>query len=137
MRFCDGRDIPETDFYDPSLPIRIAVDFADVGDDDLNLLKEPEHQERIRALLINQTLKLARVYVPGEKSQLRCVRRLPKDNWLREDVLIKNLKGKDGATLVAFVQMVFPELRDIVTSKTNQTQIRGLVAQLGGRARFV
>jgi hypothetical protein len=60
-----------------------------------------------------------------------------KDNRLREDVLIKNLKGKNGATLVAFVQTVFPELRDVVTSKTNQTQIRGLVAQLRGRARFM
>jgi putative ATP-dependent endonuclease of the OLD family len=70
MRFCDGKPVPDTDCYGSSLPVRIALDFADVSDDDLTLLKDLEHRERIRQLLVGQTLKLVRVYMPGEKSQL-------------------------------------------------------------------
>lgn len=130
MRFCDGKAVPETDCYDPSLPIRIALDFADVSDEDLNLLKEQEHQERIRQLLVGQTLKLVRVYMPGEKSQLRCVRYLPRESRLREDFLAENLKGKTGAMLVAFAEQTYPELQGNIDSKINQAQLRGLVAQL-------
>ncbi len=38
MRFCDGRTVPETDFYDPTREMRVAVDLAGVTDEDLAVL---------------------------------------------------------------------------------------------------
>jgi putative ATP-dependent endonuclease of the OLD family len=77
MRFCDGRAVPETDFYDPSHEMRVAVDLTGVTDEDLAVLREEEHRQRICELLVGKTLKLVRVYMPGERAQLRCVRHLP------------------------------------------------------------
>ncbi len=71
--------------------------------------------------------------MPGERAQLRCVRHLPRERRLREGVLAENLRGKNGAALITFVQDEYPELRSAVSGGTTQTQGKNLVAELRGK----
>lgn len=129
--FLSGSSLKATDYFETGCEITIAVEVADITNDDLQLLAE-EHRPRIAALLVDGTLTFVRRYGPDGKSQLGYFGLVPKDARFHADNLASLMSGKKGKELKDAVVAIFPELKDQVTAASTQTGIKDLVQQLGG-----
>lgn len=128
IRFCDGKKLQATDCYDAKQPVIIQAELTGITDDDLSLLAD-EHQTKIKSLIVNGSLKLMRKYDLDGSGSLRSIKKIPKDERLRPDVLAEFVKGKKGATLASEAAQQYPEIAAQIPSSPTQAKIRELVEE--------
>lgn len=132
--FLNGSRLDKHNYYDETKPIVIVVRFDSVTDTDLELLAE-EHRPRIKEIIYDGSLTLVRRFPPGESSQLRCKRLIPKDTRFRESTYNDGLKGKNGKDVENYLATVYPELTQdqisgVSTQKAAKQLIEGLASNL-------
>ncbi len=127
--FFSGSKLSRTDFFDPSKPIRIAITFTDITNDDLKKLAE-EHRQRIEEILEGGSLTLVRYYEGGGASKLKYSATLPKDERFSAGEITALMKGKKGAGLTSAVLRKFPELEGQLDGATTQTDFKAAIEEL-------
>jgi putative ATP-dependent endonuclease of OLD family len=127
--FLSGSALKKTDYFDEGQEIYIEVTISEVGEADLLLLAE-EHRDRIRALLVDDSVTLVRRYGTDGKSQLGYYGMVPKEDRFDPDQVATLVAGKRGAALRDAVLGVFPELAERVTAATTQGVAKDLVEEL-------
>ena len=128
--FFSGTKLSKPDYFDETLPIRIAIKFSDVTSDDLSRLAE-EHREKIGKIVVNGSITLVRHYSTDGKGRLRVECLTPKEARFQEDSITTLLKGRRRASdIIAVVEVAFPELVGKLDTTANQTKARELIQQL-------
>jgi putative ATP-dependent endonuclease of OLD family len=122
IRFCDGQKLVSTDFYDEKLPVRITATLS-LSVDELDALVE-EHRIKIAQLLVDGHLRLVRVCPLGGKTELRCFRRVPKEERWREEVVDGKLKGLKADDIRDLALKEYPELLPQLTAKPTQKEFK-------------
>lgn len=121
LYFHSGASLPKSYWHDDSQNIRIEILFTEIRDADLNRL-EQGHREKIRNIIKNNSLKLARVYTIDGKSNLIYVGLVPKDERFSKEKLDNLIKSKKpGESFTMEILAAFPELEGKIDNKTNQT----------------
>jgi putative ATP-dependent endonuclease of the OLD family len=129
--FIDGKKLSKTHYYSADADVVITACFDSINDDDLALIVNEEHRERIRTSLTYGSLTFVRRYSTEGTSRLRWLAFVPSDPRFSDESLDTLLRGKKAsAGLAAEVVAAFPELAGKVEAKTNLTQIRTLVEEL-------
>jgi putative ATP-dependent endonuclease of the OLD family len=127
--FFSGSKLSRTDFFDPSQPIRIAIRFTDITDDDLNKLAQ-EHRQRIEDILDGGSLTLVRLYEGVGAGKLKYSTTLPKDERFSAAEVTALMKGKKGAGLARAVVEKFPELDRQLDGLTTQADFKAAIDKL-------
>lgn len=131
LLFIEARKIQSDAFYDPTQAATVSVRLSELSDDDLALISNTEHRDRIKAILDNGSLTLVRRFETDGTTRLRWITRLPLDKRFEQSAIDDLLKGKrPGSSLVSEVTGIFPEFKDRIDSKTNQSQVRDLIEEL-------
>ena len=63
--FVEGRKLEPSMYFDPDLPISIAVVIEAISDSDLSLIPNAEHRDRFREILRDGKVTLVRRYEPS------------------------------------------------------------------------
>ena len=121
--FFTGTKLRSTDFFDNSLPIRIALTFSDITSDDLDLLAA-EHRERIASLISDGHVTLVRHYGTDGKGKFRYSALVPKEDRFQATSIASLLKGQKGKAITSAVEGTFPELKGKLDSPLNQTKAK-------------
>jgi len=120
------------DFYDPTVPIRIALRIVNITERDIERLADA-HRQSVANDVVDGALTLVRVIaLDGEsvKSELKVERRGPKDaTWLEEN-LQPEMTGKKGAELRAAVVKLIPELDPTLPATPTQATVKERLADL-------
>jgi predicted ATP-dependent endonuclease of OLD family len=128
--FFSGSSLSTSHYFDESKEIRIELTFSDVSSDDLSKLVE-EHRTRIAQIVENGTLSLVRSYGADCRSTLKYRCMMPMEDRFKSESIDTLVKGKKAIKSFAdLVVAVFPELRDKVTSSSNQGDVRDLINEL-------
>jgi predicted ATP-dependent endonuclease of OLD family len=128
--FFSGSSLSTSHYFDESKEIRIELTFSDVSSDDLSKLVE-EHRTRIAQIVENGTLSLVRSYGADCRSTLKYRCMMPMEDRFKSESIDTLVKGKKaGKSFADLVVAVFPELRDKVTSSSNQGDVRDLINEL-------
>ena len=128
--FFSGTRLTKNDFFDESNPIRIAISFCGISQDDLGRLAS-EHREKIEKVVTEGNLTLVRYYGTDGKSRLRVVSLLPKDCRFQDEAVATLLKGKRKSNdVISAVEAEFPELIGKLDSSANQTKAREAIQHL-------
>lgn len=77
LLFVEGRKLEPSMYFDPDLPISIAVVIEAISDSDLSLIPNAEHRDRFREILRDGKVTLVRRYEPSGSSRLRWIARVP------------------------------------------------------------
>jgi len=129
--FVEGRKLEPSMYFDPGLPITIAIRFEDISEDDLALIPNEEHRKRFAECLVEQSITLVRRYGPDGSTRLGWIARVPNDGRFQPEAVDSLLEGKrPGASFVSELAAVFPEIAQRIDSKTNQKQARLLIEEL-------
>jgi len=120
--FFSGTTLGKSDFYDPEETIEIEITFSNIDEKDINRLA-PEHRERIKELMKDDTLILTRQYSNDGKSELLCSRMSPKDSRFNKEVIGGLMKGKKGKEVSSGVASLFPEYKDKLENLTTQKDV--------------
>jgi putative ATP-dependent endonuclease of OLD family len=120
--FFSGTTLGKSDFYDPEETIEIEITFSNIDEKDINRLA-PEHRERIKELMKDDTLILTRQYSNDGKSELLCSRMSPKDSRFNKEVIGGLMKGKKGKDVSSGVASLFPEYKDKLENLTTQKDV--------------
>jgi energy-coupling factor transporter ATP-binding protein EcfA2 len=124
LKFVEGGKLAPAQFYDPTSDIAISVKLDAITDDDLAKLAT-SHRAKIEPLLSEGSITLVRRYSPDGNGKLRRIALVPADARFSEDAIEVLVKGKkSGAGFAADVLAVFPELKDEITSKSNQGDVK-------------
>lgn len=128
--FFTGSKLTPINYYNAAEPIRIAVTFDEIDDDDLARLPT-EHRSRVSGIVRNRSLVLVRRYgTDGKSSLLRNVP-TPKDSRFAQESIDLLLKGmKPGPALAAKVTSVFHELATKVKPGMSQDAVRQVIQEL-------
>ena len=126
-RFCDGKKLAETDFYDKLQEVAISAEIVSISDRDLEVLAE-EHRERIRELQSSGSLKLVRRFSTDGSGSLRAIVKAPRDSRLKPANVDSFTKGKSGTILVNQARLEYPEVANNIPDKITQTALKQLVA---------
>lgn len=116
ISFLGGSKLELSDFYDELNAVRIAVTFEEVSDHDLELVAE-QHRQRVSGLLHQGSLTLVRCFELGQRSELRCMRLLPRDEKYQRQVYEDRLSGKKGSAVHKVLEEYYPEV--LANSKGN------------------
>lgn len=127
--FLSGTSLAPSNYFDPTRPIVVGVQLADIGAADLALLV-PEHRARIEPLITDGNLTLVRRYGVDGKSQLGYFGLVPREPRFSENACETLLKGKKGAELKAAVVEQFPELAERSAAITSQKAALELIGQV-------
>lgn len=129
--FRSGTQVKAERFYDDSQPIRISVRIEEVSDGDLARLADV-HRERIRAILVAQSVTLIREFRTTEKKgRFLYLRRTPMDSRFSTVEVDALLRGKrKGPKLAADVGSAFPELAAEVTQESTVDDARRAIEAL-------
>jgi len=127
--FLSGTSLKNTDFFDSEQPIRIAITFEGIDENDLKLLAH-EHRERIAEILDEGTIVLVRQYGTEGKSDLGFFGKVPLDTRFWDERIQKLLKGKNGAELKTVVTDTFPELADRIAEITSQKAAKEAIEEI-------
>lgn len=129
--FIEGKKLTAAHYYDATQEISIAVTLTDISEDDLLLVVNEDHRERLRAGLTDSSLKLVRRYGVDGTSKLRWKVPVPKEERFQPANIEALLKGKKPSTAFAEeVEGVYPELSGKLEARPNQTQVKELISQL-------
>jgi putative ATP-dependent endonuclease of OLD family len=131
LRFVDGKNIDGGMYFDPKSQVTITVQVGSISEDDLKIIVNEEHRNRLREVIQAGALTLVRRYETGGTSRLRFLARTPNDSRFGEGNIDKLLDGKRPS--VSFAEelvAIFPELKDQVDAKTNQKQAREFIETL-------
>jgi len=129
--FIEGRKLDPTMYFEAGLPIRIAVKFEEISEDDLALIPNEEHRKRFAECLVQQSITLVRRYDPDGSSRLEWIARVPNDSRFQPEAVDSLLDGKrPGAAFASELAAVFPEIAERVDPKTNQKQARLLIEEV-------
>lgn len=119
-----GASLGRMNFFDDSQDVRIALTLTDITDADLSRLAE-EHRTKIKALLRSNLITLVRIYGTDGTSKLKYEAMMPKEERFSSNNLDALVKGKKaGTAFAAEVVAMFPELKEIMTAKMNQGDVR-------------
>jgi putative ATP-dependent endonuclease of OLD family len=133
LLFVEGRKLESGLYFDSNKPILIAVRFESVSEHDLALISNEEHRNRFRDILCDGAITLVRRYEVTGTSRLLWLARVPIDTRFSDQVIDDLLKGKKpGAAFADEISALFPEIKEEVDSKTNQTQARLLIQNFAG-----
>lgn len=127
--FYSGSKLKSEDFYNSDHPTRIQVTYENVTETDLMRIPE-EHRIRISEILVEQTLKLVRIYDPNGSSKLLCRRLVPSDQRFQED-----FKGRTGAELKRFIADTYPDYATLFDSVTTQKAAREVLESIIDRMK--
>ncbi|APW61558.1 ATP-dependent nuclease [Paludisphaera borealis] len=129
--FIEGKKLTPSHYYDTNQEIIVAVTITDVSEDDLQLVVNEDHRERLRAGLTDSSLKLVRRYGIDGSSKLRWKVAVPKDERFQTASIDALLKGKKPSTSFAEeVEGVYPELSGKLGARPNQSHVRELISEL-------
>lgn len=129
--FLRGTTLADTNFFDPSENITIAVGFDEVGEDDLARLAD-EHRTKIEPLIKNGKLKLVRRWGGDGKSQLGYYGLVPTAERFQSEFIDALVKGqKPGAGFRTKVLAPYPELEDKITNASTQAAVKDAIRGLG------
>lgn len=120
--FFSGTSLTDSDFYNIEDPILIELTFKNIKGGDIERLYS-EHKYRINEIIDNNELVLTRRYLYGEKSELLCNRKVPKDGRFRKEVLHGLMKGKRGKAIGEEVAKLFKEHSTKFVGLTTQTSV--------------
>ncbi|MBK8126950.1 MAG: ATP-dependent endonuclease [Elusimicrobia bacterium] len=122
--FFSGSALPKTHWFEDGKPIRIEVVFNEIVDADINRLAE-EHRIRIKAIVKDGMLTLVRVYGQEGKNALKYRILMPTEERFSDTKIADLVKGKKpGQSFVDAIKTVFPELKDDVTTKMTQGEMK-------------
>ncbi|WP_157845406.1 ATP-dependent nuclease [Kitasatospora phosalacinea] len=127
--FFNGPSLKPTDYYDRRRSLQIEVTLTEIGDADLARLA-PEHRQRITEVVEDGRLILSRVYGESGKGALRRVAKVPREDRFRPEAVAEVVARKTGAELREAAVFVFPELQEVLASKTSQKAIKEAVQEL-------
>lgn len=127
LLFIKGTKISKQDYYDPAMDVVITAEFTGVTDEDIAVLAE-EHRTKIKELVQNETIKLARRYSPDGNSKLMCIGKIVKDKRFRDESFAEIFKGKTGADIEKTLKQNFPELAENSTGITTQKAAKELIS---------
>lgn len=133
--FFSGSKLGPSNYFDPSLPIRIAIKFEDIQENDLMRLAS-EHRDRVRSILDDNTITLVRKYDLDGKSTLQYQGIAPKEIRFSKQHIDAIMKGeKPGSGFVSKMLSNYPELDGTIDASMNQGDMRasidGIVQRLG------
>lgn len=129
--FLRGTALSDTNFFDPTEDIIIAVSFEDVGEADLERLAE-EHRTKIEPLVKNGKLRLFRRWNIEGKSQLGYYGMVPKAERFQPnfiDALVA--KQKPGNAFREKVIAQYGELADQIANTSTQSAVKDAIKTLG------
>ncbi|MBF5080952.1 AAA family ATPase [Quadrisphaera sp. INWT6] len=118
-----GSSLGPSNYHDPLKPIRIALTFEGIGEQDLLRVKEEQHRERFRAMLVNGSITLVRLYDTSGKSTLLFRKLIPRDENLNESILIDAMKANPDRSRQAVVDLV-PAMDALLSPKVTQKEVR-------------
>lgn len=118
------------DFYDPSRPLSVEVQFDEVTGSDLARITDDEQRSRVAAMLIEGSLTLVRIAAPGEKVALRTFAQAPRDERWSEDALNAVMTGKKNPALRAAIVEHLPEMDALLPEKATMVDARAKLAGL-------
>jgi len=118
--FLKQQKITEEDCYDRSLPIIISAVIS-VSQDDLSLVQDEQHRERISNLVTNNEIKLTVKFPLGDKPKMTCTKKVPKDQRWDEKSISEFLKGKKGAELKTGALNQYPEAKPYIDAAESLT----------------
>ncbi|MBX3219219.1 MAG: ATP-dependent endonuclease [Labilithrix sp.] len=115
MRHLDGKKVERLHYYSPEEPIEIRFQLEAIDDDDLARVG-PAHRAKIADVIEDGKLTTVRRFLSSGETELKVVRRQPKDESLRRDAFEQLLKGKRAPGLAEAAYDRFPELRGSLTA---------------------
>ena len=128
--FFSGGNLSKEYFYNESKEVIIEIKFEAISESDLNRLAE-EHKEKIRAIIKNNELVLARIYNLEGKSSIKYKKMIPEETRFSDEEIDNLVKGqKPGQKFVDKVVSVFPELLSVLNASMKQDDIRLEIDQL-------
>ncbi|MER7403068.1 AAA family ATPase [Streptomyces sp. NPDC000070] len=127
--FFSGPTLKDSDFYNARNILRIEVTFEEIKDEDLARLAE-EHRGRIEKVAEGGKLTLSRVYQGPGKGILRQVDEVPADRRYWPSSVQELVAGKRGEELKQSAVYAFPELREILSQKPTQKEVKEAIAVL-------
>ncbi|WP_328922249.1 ATP-dependent nuclease [Streptomyces griseoaurantiacus] len=127
--FFSGPTLKDTDFYDARNPLRIEVTFEEIKDEDLARLAE-EHRGRIEKVAEGGRLTLSRAYAVPGKGVLKQVDDVPSDRRYWPSSVQELVAGKRGEELRQGAIYTFPELREKLSPKPTQKEVKEAIAEL-------
>ncbi len=129
--FLRGTALGESNFFDPSEDITIAVGFDKIQSTDLTRLAD-EHRAKIEPLVKDGKLVLVRRWGIDGRAQLGYYGMVPKAGRFQQDSIdTLTTKQKPGAAFREKVLAVFPELEEKITNSSTQTAVKDAIKELG------
>ena len=128
--FFSGSKLSLAHYFDESKEVRIEIAFADISKDDLSGLVD-EHRTRIEEIIENGILSFVRCYGIDGNSTLKYRCMMPREERFKSESIDVLVKGKKPSRSFAdAVIAIFPELKDKVTSSSNQGDVRDSINEL-------
>jgi hypothetical protein len=127
--FFGGPTLKDSDFYDARKSLRVEVTFEEIKDEDLARLAE-EHRGRIEKVAEGGKLVLSRVYQGPGKGFLRQVDDIPADRRYWPSSVQELVAGKRGDELRESALYAFPELREIISPRPTQKEVKDAISGL-------
>jgi len=128
--FFSGSALPKTHYFDTARDVRIEVRLNEIADVDIDRLAE-EHRTKIKAIVRDGMLTLARLYGADGKSTFKYRRLLPTDSRFSAYSIEELMKGKKaGKPFVDAVVAQFPELDGSVSTTMNQSDMKSKIHEL-------
>ena len=128
--FFSGSSLPRTHYFDAEKPIRIEVFFNDITDGDVNRLAD-EHRTKIKGIVKDGALTLARIHGQDAKSSLKYRKLVPSEERFSENKIAELVKSKKpGKAFADAVTAAFPELIGIATITMNQGEMKAKIQDL-------
>jgi putative ATP-dependent endonuclease of OLD family len=122
--FFSGSSLSVSHYFDESKEIRIELSFSDISAEDLSRLVE-EHRTKIEPIVKEGKLVLVRVYNTDGKGMLKYRCMMPREERFKPENIDLLVKGqKPGKPFVDKVMEAFPELKEKITTASNQTNVR-------------
>lgn len=109
--------------YDETLPIEFQIKIADVVAADLARLVD-EHRQKLDSQLADGAMTLVVRYSPGEKCDVKILKRVPIEVRFRDSELDENFKGRKGAAVRETIQQMYPEVLSACPEGTNATSAK-------------
>ena len=120
--------LPQSLFYDLSIPVKIELAFSDIVPRDLLRLKE-EHRSKIEPLIFDGRLEIQVTYEQDERCGVTVSKRLPKDPKYFPENIAELLKGKQGKAVHDAVEEAFPEFVEDLPEQINITQAKEFLSK--------
>lgn len=117
--FIEDSKISKKDFYDHLKPIRIEVQLSEINEKDLEKISET-HRDRIREIIVDETIKLIKIFNINEKPKIFTEKLMPNDERFGKEKIDEIVKGKRGTAIKEAMQSYLPEYNDYFDSVSTQ-----------------